>query len=144
MVAPDHDEVFVPGAPPKPEAANFYPDGATKADVERWIASLPAPERARANGFFTVVRRMGQGFTLVPYNVEYQNELAQAAALLREAASLSSEPTLKTFLTKRADAFLSNDYYDSDVAWMELKGAIEPTIGQIGRASCSERVSIDV
>ena len=125
----DHNEVFVPGAPPKPEAANFYPDGATKADVERWIKSLPAPERARANGFFTVVRRMGQGFTLVPYNVEYQNELAQAAALLREAASLSSEPTLKTFLTKRADAFLSNDYYDSDLAWMDVKGAVEPTIG---------------
>ena len=65
----------------------------------------------------------------MPYNVEYQNELAQAAALLREAAALATEPTLKTFLTKRADAFLSNDYYDSDVAWMELKGAIEPTIG---------------
>src|SRR5436190_5771847 len=125
----DHNEVFVPGAPPKPEAADFYPDGATKADIERWIASLPAPERARANGFFTVVRRLGQGFTLVPYNVEYQNELAQAAALLREAATLSSEPTLKTFLTKRADAFLSNDYYDSDVAWMDVKGTVEPTIG---------------
>jgi hypothetical protein len=48
---------------------------------------------------------------------------------LRDAASITTEPTLKTFLTKRADAFLSNDYYDSDVAWMELKGAIEPTIG---------------
>ena len=68
-------------------------------------------------------------FTLVPYNLEYQNELAQAAALLREAAGLASEPTLKAFLTERADAFLSNDYYDSDVAWMDLKGAIEPTIG---------------
>ena len=64
-----------------------------------------------------------------PYNVEYQGELARAAALLREAAQLATEPTLKKFLAKRADAFLSNDYYDSDVAWMELKGAIEPTIG---------------
>ena len=54
---------------------------------------------------------------------------AASAALLREAAALAAEPTLKAFLTKRADAFLSNDYYDSDVAWMELKGAIEPTIG---------------
>src|SRR5262249_59369250 len=53
----------------------------------------------------------------------------RTAALLREAAQLATEPTLKTFLTKRADAFLSNDYYESDVAWMELKGAIEPTIG---------------
>ena len=126
----DHDEPFVPGAPPKPEGANFYPVGATKAEIEKWIQSLPEAERARATGFFTVVRRAANGqFTLVPYNLEYQNELAHAAALLREAADLSAEPTLKAFLTKRAQAFLSNDYYDSDVAWMELKGVIEPTIG---------------
>jgi hypothetical protein len=126
----DHDQPFVAGAPPKPAGANFYPAGATKAEIERWIESLPEAERARARGFFTVVRRGAAGaLTLVPYSVEYQGELMQAAALLREAAALSSEPSLKTFLAKRADAFLSNDYYDSDVAWMELKGVIEPTIG---------------
>ena len=126
----DHNLPFVPGAPAeKPAAANFYPDGASKAEIERWIQSLPEAERARATGFFTVIRRGAGGFSIVPYNVEYQAELSRAATLLREAAQLSSEPTLKAFLTKRADAFLSNDYYDSDVAWMELKGAIEPTIG---------------
>jgi hypothetical protein len=125
----DHNQPFVPGAPAKPIGANYYPDGASKADLEKWIQSLPPAERERANGFFTVVRRSGNGFTLVPYHIEYQPELARAATLLREAAQLSTEPTLKTFLTKRADAFLSNDYYESDVAWMELKGAIEPTIG---------------
>ena len=125
----DHNAVFVPGAPAKPAAANYYPDGASKADLERWIQSLPEAERAHATDFFTVIRRSGNAFTLVPYNVEYQGELARAAGLLRDAAQLTKEPTLKTFLTKRADAFLSNDYYDSDVAWMELKGAIEPTIG---------------
>mgnify|MGYP000491964042 CR=1 FL=1 len=56
-------------------------------------------------------------------------ELARAADLLREAAALSSQPTLKAFLTGRAEAFLSNDYYASDVAWMELDASIEPTIG---------------
>ena len=125
----DHNQVFVPGAPPKPVAANFYPEGASKAELERWIQSLPEAERTRATGFFTVIRRAGNTFSLVPYSIEYQGELARAAALLREAAQLGTEPTLKTFLAKRADAFLSNDYYDSDVAWMELKGAIEPTIG---------------
>jgi hypothetical protein len=125
----DHNLVFVPGAPAKMPAANFYPDGASKADVERWIQALPEAERARATGFFTVIRRAGTSFTLVPYSIEYQSELARASALLREAAQLATEPTLKNFLVKRADAFLSNDYYDSDVAWMELKGAIEPTIG---------------
>jgi hypothetical protein len=126
----DHYRPFIAGAPPKPAGANFYPEGAAKEEIERWIQSLPEAERARATGFFTVIRRAaGGGFAIVPYNVEYQNELAHAAALLREAAAIATEPTLKTFLTRRADAFLSNDYYDSDVAWMELKGAIEPTIG---------------
>ena len=125
----EHNLVFVPGAPAKPLGANYYPDGASKADLERWIQSLPEAERARATGFFTVIRRSGTSFTLVPYNVEYQGELARAAGLLRDAAGLTKEPTLKAFLTTRADAFLSNDYYESDVAWMELAGAIEPTIG---------------
>jgi hypothetical protein len=125
----DHNQIFVPGAPPKPVAANFYPDGAAKAEIERWIQSLSEAERTRAAGFFTVIRRAGNTFSLVPYSIEYQGELARAAAFLREAAQLAAEPTLKTFLTKRADAFLSNDYYESDVAWMELKGVVEPTIG---------------
>src|SRR5438034_5085171 len=125
----DHNQVFVPGAPAKPDAANFYPPGASKPEIERWIQSLAESERSRATGFFSVIRRAGAGFSIVPYSLEYQGELARAAALLREAANLAAEPTLKTFLAKRADAFLSNDYYESDIAWMELKGAIEPTIG---------------
>src|SRR5262249_44912530 len=126
----DHNSVFVPGAPPKPEGANFYPAGATKDEVQRWIDTVKGDAKAQASGFFTTIRRApGGGFTAVPYNVEYQQELAQAAALLREAAQLTSQPTLKTFLTSRADAFLSNDYYASDVAWMELDASIEPTIG---------------
>jgi Peptidase family M49 len=125
----DHNQPFIPGAPAKPEGASFYPPDTTKAELERWMQSLSEADRARATGFFTVIRRAGSTFAIVPYNVEYQGELARAASLLREAASIATEPTLKTFLTKRADAFLSNDYYESDVAWMELKGAIEPTIG---------------
>jgi len=125
----DHNQPFVPGAPAKPEDANFYPADASRAEIERWIQALPEAERTRAAGFFTVLKRSGTGFSIVPYSVEYQGELARAAALLREAANLAAEPTLKAFLAGRADAFLSNDYYESDVAWMELKGAIEPTIG---------------
>ena len=126
----DHNQSFVLGAPPKPAGAGYYPLDATKAELEAWMKSLPADEQKRAKGFFTVVRRAAdKKFTLVPYNVEYAGELTRAAALLREAAGLTSEPTLKKFLNARADAFSSNDYYASDVAWMELKGAVEPTIG---------------
>ncbi len=126
----DHNEPFVPGAPAhKPEAANFYPEGASKVELESWFRSLPEGDRARATGFFTLVKRAGRSFGIGPYNIEYQNELAEAASRLREAAAIATEPTLRAFLNARADAFLSNDYYQSDVAWMELKGAIEPTIG---------------
>lgn len=126
----DHNQPFVAGAPPKPAGGNFYPEGATRVELESWMQKLPAAARARASGFFSVIRRDATGaFSVVPYNVEYQNELMRAAALLREAAALATEPTLTAYLTSRADAFLSNDYYDSDVAWMEVRGAIEPTIG---------------
>jgi len=125
----DSNEPFIPGAPPKPESANFYPVGATRAQIEEWIKTLSDADRARATGFFNTIRRSGNGFTIVPYSVEYQGELARAADLLREAAAATTQPTLKTYLQKRADAFLSNDYYDSDVAWMDLDSSIEPTIG---------------
>jgi hypothetical protein len=129
----DHDAPFIPGVPEKPAGANFYPSGATKADVEAWLSALPAEERRRATGFFTTIRRTPPGsaqpFMVVPYSVEYQGELARAADLLRQAAALTSQPTLKRFLETRAAAFISNDYYESDVAWMELDASIEPTIG---------------
>ena len=126
----DENEPFVPGAPKKPEQANFYPSGATKAEVEAWFKTLSTAERAGATGFFTTIRRGPDGKLIaVPYSLEYQSEIAHAAALLREAAALTTQPTLKTYLDKRAAALLSNDYYDSDVAWMELDASIEPTIG---------------
>jgi Peptidase family M49 len=127
----DEDKPFVLGAPEKPQNAAFYPDNTTKADVEKWITSLPEAEQTRAKGFFTVLKWKGNGkeFDIVPYNLEYQGELSSAAKLLDQAAEAATEPTLKSFLNKRANAFRSNDYYESDVAWMELKGAIEPTIG---------------
>lgn len=126
----DHNAPFIPGVPAKPEGANFYPAGATKEEIEAWLSALPEADRQRATGFFTTIRRGPDGrLLIVPYSVEYQGELARAAELLREAAGLTAEPTLKRFLHARAEAFLSNDYYASDVAWMELDSAVEPTIG---------------
>ena len=126
----DHNKPFIPGVPEKPASANFYPAGATKDEIQKWIDSLSGPAKSAATGFFTTIRRGSDGRPVaVPYSVEYQGELAQAAALLQEAAQLTSQPTLKAYLTSRAAAFISNDYYASDVAWMELDASIDPTIG---------------
>lgn len=129
----DHNAAFLPGVPEKPAGANYYPAGAAKKEIASWFDSLPPEERSRAMGFYTTVRRdapdAGGTFTAVAYSMEYQQELALAAGLLREAASATGQPTLRDFLEKRADAFLSNDYYESDLAWMALDSSIEPTIG---------------
>ncbi len=126
----DGEAPFLPGVGPKPEAANFYAAGASKQEVEAWVASLPEAARTFATGFFSVIRRGPDGkLAAVPYSLEYQGELARAAALLEEAAGLTADATLRTFLQARARAFLGNDYRESDVAWMRLDAAVEPTIG---------------
>jgi hypothetical protein len=126
----DSHAPFLPGVGHKPPGANYYPVDTTRDELDAWISALPADARAQATGFFTTIRRDAAGkFMLVPYSVEYQPELLQMAALLREAAAATTQPTLKKFLEARAAAFLSNDYYDSDMVWMELDATIEPTIG---------------
>lgn len=127
----DHDSAFVEGVPyPKPAGANFYPEDMTKEEFEEWVGTLSKKDQEKARGFFHTIRRDENGkLKLVSYSDEYRRWLEPAADLLREAAALTDNKSLKNFLTKRADAFLSNDYYASDVAWMELDAPIEPTIG---------------
>jgi hypothetical protein len=126
------NQAFLPGVPPrKLPGANFYPADMTKAEFEAWAATLAPPQKEEATGFFTVVnRRATDGkLILVPYSEAYGKDLAHAAQLLHEAASLTDNASLRRFLNSRADAFLSNDYYASDLAWMDLDAPLEITIG---------------
>ncbi|WP_432380322.1 dipeptidyl-peptidase 3 family protein [Duganella sp. P38] len=114
----------------KPEGGNFYPAGATKAELETWMNALPAQDKEQAQWFFTTVRKNQAGqFATVTYADEYRAELAKAAALLRQAAADTDNASLKKFLELRADAFLSNDYLASDFAWMDLDSPVDVTIG---------------
>jgi hypothetical protein len=114
----------------KPEAGNFYPEGATKAELETWMNALPAMDKEQAQWFFTVIRKNKDGlFTTVKYSDEYKPELEKAAALLKQAAADTDNASLKKFLDLRADAFLSNDYLASDFAWMDLDAPVDVTIG---------------
>jgi hypothetical protein len=127
----DGHKAFIPGVPErKPPGANFYPEDITRDEFETWVKALPPPARQQAEGFFTLVRRNAQKqLSLVPYNKAYAADLEKAAGLLREAAALTENASLKNFLTLRAGAFLSNDYYASDVAWMDLNAPLDITIG---------------
>ena len=126
----DGNEPFIEGVPPRPPQANFYPDGMTKDEFTAWLNTLSAAEKEKATGYFYVIRRDANGkLKTVPYSEEYREFLEPAAKLLREAAALTSNKTLADFLNKRAAAFASNDYYDSDVAWMDMDAPIDVTIG---------------
>jgi hypothetical protein len=127
----DKNEPFIDGVPhEKPPHAGFYPDDMSKDEFNSWVATLPEADKQRAAGFFTVIRRGADGkLKIVPYHEEYREFLEPASKLLKEAADLTTNATLKNFLTKRADAFLSDDYYASDVAWMDLDAPIDVTIG---------------
>lgn len=121
----DAHAAFLPGVPDhKLPGANFYPESMTKEQFDAWAKKHP-----EAIGFFSVIRQGSKGLELVPYNQAYERDLERAAKLLREAAADTDNATLKRFLTLRAEAFLSNDYYASDVAWMDLDAPIDVTIG---------------
>jgi len=127
----DNNEPFIDGVPgEKPSPANFYPDDITKDEFNSWLNGLPGSDKEKATGYFYTIRRDANGKLMsVPYSEEYREFLEPAGQLLRQAASLTTNQTLKDFLSKRADAFASNDYYASDVAWMDLKAPIDVTIG---------------
>jgi hypothetical protein len=129
----DDNEVFVRpefNVPPKPPQATFYPDDATREEVDAWIGGLKGVARERATSFYTVIRRKRSGeLKTVPYSTEYKPHLDAAREHLLEAAAATDNASLQRFLELRAEAFRSNDYYPSDVAWMEIDAPVEPTIG---------------
>ena len=127
----DDNRAFLPGVPErKPPGGTFYPQDMTREEFETWDKSLSPAEREKAESFFTVIRRnANRQLVPVPYSREYAADLKKAADLLREASALTDNVSLKKFLALRADAFLSNDYYASDLAWMDLNAPLDVTIG---------------
>ncbi len=127
----DEHQAFVPGVPErKLPGANFYPENMTKEEFETWLKSLSGIEKQRAQGFFSVVRRDGSSkLRLVPYSKEYETHLRPLARVLEEAAAATPNASLQRFLRLRAKALLTDDYYESDVAWMEMDSPIDVTIG---------------
>ena len=115
----DGNKPFV-GTDPMPPGHGFYPTDLTRAQVEQYIKQHP-DEKAAIYDQFTIVRWHTGKLEAVPYHIAYRRFLEPAARALRAAATLSSDPAFAKFLRLRADALLSDDYFPSDLAWIELK-----------------------
>src|ERR1700748_1191651 len=115
----ENNKPFV-GSDPFPPGRALYPAGLTRADIEAYVAKHPE-KKAQIYSPYTVVKRQGAELIGVPYHVEYKPWLTGAANALREAAALSADKAFANFLRLRAEALLTDDYYKSDIAWLELE-----------------------
>jgi hypothetical protein len=117
---------FVAGVGPKPPGATFYPRDMTREEFER--ADLPG-----SRSEYTVLRRDARGkLQAIPYHVEYKADLERAASLLQQAAALAEDPGLRRYLELRAGALRTDQYRDSDRAWLDMKdNRIDLVIGPI-------------
>ncbi len=120
------DKSFISQFNEKPKGANFYPTDMTMEEFE-------ALEDSSKTGLYTLLRRdeKGQLYT-IPYHVAYKEKLEEASRLLKDASALAEDEGFKNYLSLRAEAILSDDYFSSDIAWMDMKNnLIDIVIGPI-------------
>ncbi|MFO7754604.1 MAG: Zn-dependent hydrolase, partial [Bacteroidales bacterium] len=120
------NQPFIAGVGPKPLGAQFYPEDMTVQEFEEW-------DNPDKTSLYTLVRRNAEGELItVPYSEAYKEKHEEAAALMRKAAGLAVDEGLKTYLSARAEALLTDEYQTSDFAWMEMKDSnIDFVVGPI-------------
>jgi hypothetical protein len=125
------DAPFVPGVGAKPEGARFYPADMTKAEFEAAVAGGGA--RADSlRSLYTLVRRENGRLVAVPFHVAYAPGMRRAALLLRQAAALAPQASLRRYLELRSQALLDDNYQPSDLAWLDMKdNNLDVVIGPI-------------
>ena len=124
----EEDKPFF-GSAGRPVGAGFYPADLTKDAFDKYLAERPDQKEALTSPY-TVVQRQGDRLVAVPYSQAYKQWLEPAAKLLEQAAAKTTNPSLKKFLSLRAKAFRTDDYFESELAWMDLKDTpIEVAIG---------------
>lgn len=111
----DNNKPFVKGYEKKPAGVNFYPKNMTKAEFEKW------PNKDKTNPYTIVQRKSDKTLSILWYHEAFKPELERAAGYLNKAALLAEDSGLKKYLQLRAKALLTDDYFESDMAWMDMK-----------------------
>ncbi len=120
-------EPFI-GEATHPDGAGFYPEDLTRGEFEAWLEQNPE-DRESFRSLHTIIRRDGDRLVAIRYSVAYSEQLARAAESLRAAAAATDNRSLARFLELRAESFASDDYFESDMAWMDLDSDLEVVIG---------------
>lgn len=111
----DNNKPFLAGYGEKPAVCNYYPHDITAEEFDAF-------EDANKNSWYTVIRRNEDGsLKSVWYHEAYAEEIGRICALLEKAVTLAEDPGLENYLEKRIEAFKTDDYLESDLAWMDMK-----------------------
>jgi len=117
---------FIEGFNAKPAGANFYPENMTKEEFEKW------KDKNKTSQYTLIRRNDDKSLKAVWYHEAYKEKIEKAAMLLVKAAALAEDEGLKKYLKLRSQAFLTDDYFDSDMAWMDMKtNTLDFVIGPI-------------
>jgi len=122
----DDNKPFIDGVGTKPLGACFYPVDMTKEEFEAFSSS-------DKTSLYTIIKRNVDGkLESVPYHVEFKQEIEKVASLLKQAAELAEDAGFKNYLNLRAEALLTDEYFASDIAWMDMKtNKIDFVVGPI-------------
>ncbi len=122
----NNNKPFIEGVDEKPKGANFYPSDMMKEEFEAWNDDLKT-------SLYSVIRRGEDGnLKSIPYHIEYKEEVQKLSELVAKASELAEDEGLKNYLELRSKALLTDYYYESDVAWMEMKNnTIDFIVGPI-------------
>jgi hypothetical protein len=115
----DGNAPFVGNEPYSPDCG-LYPKGLTRQEIEQYVRDHPE-QKAAIYSPYTIVRRRDDKLVAIPYTEAYKPFLERAAQNLRDAAALSEDPAFAKFLRLRAEALLNDNYFPSDLAWLDLK-----------------------
>ncbi len=111
----DNNKPFISGYGEKLPVCNYYPHDITEEEFNAF-------DDENKDSWYTVIRRNDDGtLKSVWYHEEYAEEIGQMCALLEKAVALAENPGLKNYLEKRIEAFKTDDYLASDLAWMDMK-----------------------
>ncbi len=123
-----HNEPFI-NSEKKPAGAGFYPKNMTKAEFQQHIKENPDDKKLFEDTFSIIKRNEKGNLKAEKYHVAYADLVNQLHKILKKTADLSENESLKKYLNQRADDLLTDDYYKSDMAWMDLNGKIEVVVG---------------
>jgi len=117
---------FMPAYGEKPKGACFYPADMTKEEFEQ------LKDKNKTNQYTVIQRNADKSLKVVWYHEIYKDQLTKASELLKKAAELAEDPGLKKYFELRSKAILTDDYFASDMAWMDMKtNGIDFVVGPI-------------